>query len=90
MRVSEIAGQLKISPKKLERESIRTYLRLKVKDIEAEICRVGVKYGVKSVFELDKFIKKGKVHEEESFEDFFELDALATERKKLKTLLKKV
>ncbi len=90
MTIKEIAHQLEIKPQDLERESLKTYLTQRLHHIEAEIFRIGLKHGVKDIWEMDRLIKKGKIHENNSWEDFFVLDNLEAERNKIKTLLAKL
>ncbi len=87
MALREIALELGLEPEDLEKESMEIYLAQKIRHIEAEIFRIGSKHGVKNVFEMDKMVQTGKIHEKNSWEDFFELDNLETERVKLKKAL---
>lgn len=79
-RVEQLARELDMQPDNLIRQSIEFFLRHKLKMIESELFLLARKYGVKTVTELDKLIKEGKFHEEDTFEDYFKFDNLEAER----------
>lgn len=54
----------------------------KLRLIESEIFRIGSKYGVKTVEDLDNLIEKGKLSEEVVGDDLFIFDYLLSEKKK--------
>lgn len=62
----------------------------KLRLVESEMFRLSSKYGVKTVEELDTFISKGKISEEEVGEDLFVLDHLLEERERLEKELEKL
>jgi hypothetical protein len=64
----------------LQRESLRTFLERKLRNIEAEIYKIAAKHGIKSIFELDEKLKRGAITEEEMMDDFMELDYLESKR----------
>jgi len=78
--VEQLARELDMQPDSLIRQSIEFFLRHKLKMIESELFLLSRKYGVKTVTELDKLIKEGKFHEEDTFEDYFKFDNLEAER----------
>jgi len=90
MTIKEIAHQLELNPRELEKESVRIYLTQRLHHVETEVFRIGLKHGVKNIWEMDRLIKKGKIHENNSWEDFFILDSLEAERNKIKSLLSKL
>ena len=85
-----VAKELQMSPKELEKESLRSYLEKRLLKVESEIFRLAKKFGVSSVFELDKKLKDGRVREKDAFEEYFALDHLESERDKIRALLKKL
>lgn len=82
--IEATAKSLHMKPDDLLKESLKVYIEQKLSTIEAEIFLIAKKYGVKDVFELDKKIDEGFVTEDEAFDDYFRLDHLESERKKLK------
>jgi hypothetical protein len=76
----DIATKLQISPQELERESLRLFLKHRLRLLESQLLTLARRYGVQTVTELDELVQQGQVHEEEAFEDYFEFDYLETER----------
>ena len=64
----------------MEIESIRTFLEKELRNIEAQIYKIGAKHGIKSIFELDEKLKMGEIKEEDMIDDFMELDYLESRR----------
>jgi hypothetical protein len=85
--IQEIAKRLNTTPQDLQRESLKLYLAQKLRVIESELYELGVKYGVKTVAELDNLVKQGKLHEDTTFEDYFKFDNLEAERDKILEIL---
>ena len=79
-RVEQLARELDMQPDSLISQSIEFFLKHKLKMIESELFLLSRKYGVKTVTGLDKLIKEGKFHEEDTFEDYFKFDNLEAER----------
>lgn len=90
MLTQQIANELDVNINKLERESLELYLRQKLREIDVQLFAFAKKYGVSNILEFDELVKRGKVHEESSFEDFFEFDNLEADRDKLIELLEKL
>ena len=90
MWLESVADRLQTKPEVLERESLRAYLEKKLFLTEAELLLLGHKYGVKTVFELDKAIQQGRFHEDEAFEDYFQFDYLEHERDVLRQTLEEL
>ncbi|HLP48491.1 MAG TPA: hypothetical protein VK186_14570 [Candidatus Deferrimicrobium sp.] len=82
--IEETAETLHMKPDVLLKESLEFYIEQKISAIEADIFLIAKKYGVKDVFELDKRIEEGLISETEAYDDYFHLDHLEAERKKLK------
>ena len=78
--IDEVASILNISKERVERESLKTFLERELRNIEAEIFKIGAKHGIKTIFELDEKLKKGEITEEEMMDDFMELDYLESRR----------
>jgi hypothetical protein len=74
----------------LQRESLRTFLERELRNIEAEIYKIGTKHGIKSIFELDEKLKRGAITEEEMLDDFMELDYLESKRDDLLKAMEKM
>jgi hypothetical protein len=90
MVVQQIAKRLDVPVNELVRESVGLYLKQKLREIDVKRFVLGKKYGVSNVHELDELIQTGKVHEEGSFEDFFEFDHLEADRDKIVGLVKEL
>ncbi|MBI4650172.1 hypothetical protein HY745_02590 [Candidatus Desantisbacteria bacterium] len=88
--IDMVAKELHMSPKNLLKESLKTYLEIKLSKLEADIFLIAKKYGIKDVFELDSRIKKGFLNEKETYEDYFVLDNLEAEREKTKKIMEKL
>ncbi|MGB3460097.1 MAG: hypothetical protein WBB08_12580 [Halobacteriota archaeon] len=78
--IEEVAKSLSMNREKLERESLKTYLEKELRNIEAEIYKIGAKHGIRSIFELDEKLKRGTITEDEMRDDFMELDYLESKR----------
>ncbi len=74
----------------MEIESLRTFLEKELRNIEAEIYKIGAKHGIKSIFELDDKLKTGKIKEEDMLEDFMELDYLESRRDDMLKAMEKI
>ena len=85
-----IALRLRLSPQKLERESLRLFLNHKLRLIESQLLHLSHRYGVRTVTELDQLVQSGQIHEAEAFEDYFEFDHLEAERDALLDSLKEL
>ena len=88
--IEDVAQVLHLSKEKLEIESIRTFLEKELRNIEAEIYRIGAKHGIKSIFELDEKLKIGEIKEEDMMEDFMELDHLESRRDDMLKAMEKI
>ena len=74
----------------IEKESTKTFLELKLRNIEAEIFKIARKHGVTCIEELDEKLKKGKVSEEKVLDDFMELDYYEAEKDKILQAMEKI
>jgi tRNA nucleotidyltransferase/poly(A) polymerase len=87
--IDEVASILNISKERVERESLKTFLERELRNIEAEIFKIGAKHGIKTIFELDEKLKQGEITEEEMMDDFMELDYLESRRDDLLKVMEK-
>ncbi len=85
--IPKIAPILKITPEKLERESLETYLHIRLKRCESELFNLARKYGVSSIEDFEEKYKRGTIEEEGTWEDFFRLDHLEAERDSIREAL---
>ena len=82
--ISKIAPILKITQEELERESLKTYLHIRLKRCESELFNLVRKYGVSSVEDFEEAYKRGTIEEEGTWEDFFRMDHLEAERESIR------
>ena len=85
--ITKIAPTLKINPEELERESLETYLHIRLKRCESELFNLARKYGVSSIEDFEEEYKRGNIEEERTWEDFFRLDHLEAERESIRVAL---
>ena len=86
--IETVARHLGVSPERLEREAIEVWLKRRLALVEAEIAEILAKYGVRSIEELEEYIRKGKVDEHPAWEDLITLERLLEEKKKLSEALR--
>jgi len=82
--ILKIAPILKITQEELERESLKTYLHIRLKRGESELLNLARKYGVSSIEDFEEEYKRGNIEEERTWEDFFRLDHLEAERESIR------
>ena len=85
--IPKIAPILKITQEELERESLKTYLHIRLKRCESELFNLARKYGVSSIEDFEKEYKIGNIEEEGTWEGFFRLDHLEAERESIREVL---
>lgn len=85
--IPKISFILKVDREKLERDSMRTYLHIKLMRCEAQIFNLEKKYGISSVEDFENLYTSGKLEEDGTWEDFFKLDHLEAEKDSLKKAL---
>lgn len=86
-RLSEEMG---IEEHELVSRSVRAYLRFELGKIEAQLYALCHKYGIKSIYELERAIEKGEVVESDVLDDLMSMDYLEFEKTKLANLLRAV
>lgn len=82
--IPKISFILKVDREKLERDSMKTYLHVKLMRCEAEIFNLAKKYGISSVEDFENLYISGELEEDGTWEDFFKLDHLEAEKDSLK------
>lgn len=90
MNLEYLARDLNMRPDALLKESIETFLKHRLKIIESELFLLAKKYGVDNVFEFDRRVREGTLHEDDAFEDYFKFDNLEAERDVLLNHLERV
>ena len=88
--VSKVSELLGIDVDMLEKESLKVYLKKKMRKYNAEILEICRKYGVKSAKEFEELYKSGKLDEENTLDDFFRLDYLESQVEKIKAALREL
>lgn len=87
MAYEAVAAKLGVAPRELEEDSLRLYLRHRLRVVESQLLDLQRRYGVDTIAALDALVRSGKLHEAETFEDYFELDRLEAERERLTSAL---
>jgi len=82
--IPKIAPILRITPEELERESLETYLHIRLKRCESELFNLARIYGVSSIEDFEEEYKRGNIAEEGTWEYFFRLDHLEAERESIR------
>ena len=82
--ISKIAPILNITPEELERESLETYLHIRLKHCKSELFNLARNYGVSSIEDFEEEYKRGNIEDERTWEDFFRLDHLEAERESIR------
>lgn len=85
--IPKIAPILRITLEELERESLKTYLHIRLKHCESELFNLTKKYGVSSIEDFEEEYKRGNIAEENTREDFFRLDHLEAKRDSIRSTL---
>ncbi|OHE56223.1 MAG: hypothetical protein A2Z47_04885 [Thermodesulfovibrio sp. RBG_19FT_COMBO_42_12] len=70
------------------RESLKSFLGKKLREIKTEIFRMGTRYGVYTVEEFEELYKKGEIEEKDTWQDLQKLDHLEFKREELEKILK--
>ncbi len=88
--VSKVSGLLGIDVNTLERESLKVYLKKKMREYNAGMLEILNKYSVKSAKEFEELYKSGKLDEVNTIDDFFKLDYLESQIEKIKAALREL
>lgn len=89
-KLEKVAKDLHMKPDQLMKVSLETFLRHRLKVVEAELFLLAKRYGVNDVQEFDRAIQGGKFHEQDAFEDYFKFDNLEAERDLILQHLEKI
>ncbi|HDJ25908.1 MAG TPA: hypothetical protein ENF34_01135 [Candidatus Bathyarchaeota archaeon] len=85
--IRDLSRRLGVPEDELVRRGLRAYLEEELRKVRARINAICVKYGVRSLEELDEKINRGEVAESDAFEDFARLDHLEALRRRLEEAL---
>ena len=88
--IPKISSILNMRKENLEKESLKTYLHIKLRHCESEIFNIAKKYGIFPIEEFEDRYKKGEIEEEGTWADFFTLDHLEAEKETIKKALEVV
>lgn len=75
----EIAESLHVDVTALERDSLRVFLERQLAHLKAEQFRIAGKYGIRTVDEMEQRYREQRLAEQDTWEDFFELDHIEAE-----------
>ena len=91
MTLKAIATKLRISPTRFARESASAWIDKRLLEVESEILMLALKHGATSTSEFLRMARKEEIDDTaDTLDDFFKLDALEAERKKLRNLKQSV
>jgi hypothetical protein len=79
-----------IEERELATRGVRAYIRSELGKVEVQLYTLCHKYGIKSIYELERAIEKGEVVESDVLDDLISMDYLEFEKTKLKRLLRAV
>ncbi|MEQ8222629.1 MAG: hypothetical protein ABRQ37_10035 [Candidatus Eremiobacterota bacterium] len=85
-----VAKEFHMKQEDLLKESVRIYLIQKLYKIESEMYLILKKYGIKNILDMDSKVKEGLIKEEQAYEDYFALDNLEFDRKKIREFLEEL
>jgi len=88
--LEKIADELGVNKGVLAKNSLETFLRKELLDVEAQMFKIAANHNIKSVVEFDELLRTGKVMEEDVMDDYMELDHLEARRDELMRAMKKL
>lgn len=59
--LDEVANDLKINKEDLARDSLKFFISNELSDTEAEMFKIAIRYGIKSVLEFNELLKAGSI-----------------------------
>ena len=86
----KLSKEIGIEERELATRGVRAYIRSELGKVEAQLYGLCHKYGIKSIYELERAIEKGEVVESNVLDDLMSMDYLEFEKTKLKRLLRTV
>lgn len=88
--LENLARDFRFDKETLLKESLKSFLEKKLVEVQAEIFKLGGKYGVKSSKEIDRKYEEGGLEEKDTWEDYFRLDHLEYRRDRIAKMLKEL
>lgn len=88
--LENLARDFRFDKETLLKESLRSFLEKKLVEVQAEIFKLGGKYGVKSSKEIDRKYEEGVLEEKDTWEDYFRFDHLEYRRERITKMLKEL
>lgn len=86
-KCSQVLSMLDLDIDTLERKAVKVYLHQQLRQREAELFKVGQKYGVKTADDLENLFKKDRIEEKDGWQDYFRLDHLEAEIESIRKAL---
>lgn len=83
-----LAEKLNLSKDEMLRESLKTFLERKLREIKTEIFKIRTKYGVSSVEEFEELYRKGKTEEKDTWQELQQLDHLEFKKDEIEKVLR--
>ncbi len=83
-----LAEKLNLSKDDMLRESLKTFLERKLREIKTEIFKIRTKYGVSSVEEFEELYKRGKIDEKDTWQELQQLDHLEFRKDEIEKVLR--
>lgn len=83
-----LAEKLNLSKDEMLRESLKTFLERKLREIKTEIFKIRTKYGVSSVEEFEELYKRGKIDEKDTWQELQQLDHLEFKKDEIEKVLR--
>jgi hypothetical protein len=83
-----LAEKLNLSKDDMLRESLKTFLERKLREIKTEIFKIRTKYGVSSVEEFEELYKRGKIDEKDTWQELQQLDHLEFKKDEIEKVLR--
>jgi len=91
MTLKTVAAQLRMPLTRFARESASAWINRRLLEVEGEMLRLALKYGAHTTSEFLRMAKEGTMEDDaDTLDDFFKLDALEDERKRLRALRQSV
>ena len=85
-----LSKEMGIEERELVSQGVRAYLRFELGKVEVQLYSLYHKYGIKSIYELERAIENGEVVESDVLDDLMSMDYLEFEKTKLRGLLRDV
>lgn len=86
--IDTLAEKLNLSSDEIIRESLKSYLEKKIRELKTDIFKIRTKYGVSSIEDFEQKYKDGKIEEKDSWQEFQKLDHLEFKKDELEKALR--